>query len=295
MSMNVIDTDDYFASGISVLKFGGGEWRAEVPRWKFQSAHIFAKIRKFDQFGPLMEVISALTSQQVAVHVFAPYLPGLRQDRNNGGDTGLTARNTGRLLGGATTITTLDPHSRLGVDEFVRGHGNTGPTIRIVDPATYLPDILTKKYTHILVPDKGAVGRSTRIAEILGIPNIVKAHKKRDEATGRLSDFEIEDGLSSDSKNMMPRESRILLADDICDGGGMFIGLLEVLRKINYETPIDLFVSHGIFSRGFDTLLTGRHSFSEVITTNSWCIAPDTLPRLQVHNILPYYLGGLTP
>ena len=294
--MIVIDTDDYAASGIKTFQFPGGEWHVEVPEWRFHAAHIFAKIRNFTEFGPLLGVISALRSQRVAVHVFAPYLPGLRQDRNPGGNTPLTSRIVGNLFSEASSVTTVDPHSKVGLGEFVRGYGK--PTVRVLAPKVYLPDILNEKYTHILVPDEGAVERSTNVARILGIPNIVLAHKTREFATGKLTGFTIEDGLSSTNLDPLPRESRILLADDICDGGGTFVGLLAVLRRINYETPIDLFVSHGIFSKGVGVLLNTRDGdcFSKVITTNSWY--DDRYPygdRFQAHDILPYYLGGLTP
>lgn len=303
--MNVIDTDDYAASGIKTFQFPGGEWHVEVPTWRFKSVHVFAKIRSFNEFGSLLGVISALRTQGVAVHVFAPYLPGLRQDRNPDGHTPLTSRIVGNLLRQASTVTTVDPHSRLGLEEFMRGYG-TPTHVRVVPANVYLQDVLTEKYTHILVPDAGAVARATETALLLGIPNIVLAHKVRDFGTGRLTGFRVEDGLSSGSKNPLPRESRILLSDDICDGGGTFLGLLDVLRKINYETPIDLFVSHGIFSQGVKALLGGPEVFHRVITTNSW-YNPSRVPygeqaahyldngRLVVHDILPYYLGGLTP
>lgn len=302
--MNVIDTDDYAASGIKAFRFPGGEWHVEVPTWRFSAAHIFVKIRNFSGFGPLLGVISALRKQQVAVHVFAPYLPGLRQDRNPGGNTPLTSRITGTLFSEASSVTTIDPHSQTGLDEFIRGYNKPG--VKVIAPKVYLPDMFTDNYTHVLVPDDGAVTRSTEVARRLGIPNIVFAHKTRDFATGRLTGFTIEDGLSSTHTSPLPSDSRILLADDICDGGGTFIGLLEVLRKINYETPIDLFVSHGIFSRGVRELLDQADCFHKVITTNSWA-NPTRSPygeqfarytdngRLVVHDILPYYLGGLTP
>ena len=290
--MNVIDTDHYAESGVKTFQFPGGEWHVEVPTWRFKTAHIFAKIRKFDQFGPLMGVISALRSQGVSVHVFAPYLPGLRQDRNNDGNTPLTSQIVGMMLQRASSVTTLDPHSTLGLQKFREGFQH--PNLRVIEPVTYLPDFFHHKYTHILVPDAGAVERSTEVARILGIPNIVRAHKVRDFNTGHLSGFTIDEGLSSTHAQPLPSDSRILLADDICDGGGTFIGLLNVLRRINYETPIDLFVSHGIFSKGLDVLLNGSDRFTNVITTDSWCQLPST-DRFKVHNVLPYYIGGLTP
>lgn len=87
---NVIDTDDYLKSGIETFKFPGGEWHANVPKWSERSVHVFAKLREWDDVGQLMVVCDALRSQQVDVYLFAPYLPGARQDRNPDGLTPLT-------------------------------------------------------------------------------------------------------------------------------------------------------------------------------------------------------------
>jgi ribose-phosphate pyrophosphokinase len=54
--------------------------------------------------------------------------------------------------------------------------------------------------------------------------------------------------------------------DDICDGGGTFIGLVDALKKKN-AGDLYLAVSHGIFSKGFDEL-TG--SFKTIFTTDSF-------------------------
>lgn len=298
----MIDTDDYAASGIEILTFPGGEPHANVPLWPYKDASIHVKIREFENVGPLLAVTDALKSQGVNVHYFAPYIPGLRQDRNFEGRTPLTSRIYGHLFAQADTITTLDPHSEMGFSHFRRAAGNN--SVRIIDPVVYLPAILTMKYTHIIIPDTGAVDRTTRVAEILGIPNIVQAHKHRDEASGRLSAFSLDEGLSSDSNSPMPRNSRILIADDICDGGGTFLGIMSVLRRINYEIPCDLYVTHGIFSQGFDKLLgkgTGNdytHGFSHIYTTDSWHESGrlnESPSRVTTLPLAPYYLGGLHP
>jgi ribose-phosphate pyrophosphokinase len=41
------------------------------------------------------------------------------------------------------------------------------------------------------------------------------------------------------------------IVDDICDGGGTFVGLAALLKS-RHAGKIVLIVSHGIFSKGFD-------------------------------------------
>ena len=53
--------------------------------------------------------------------------------------------------------------------------------------------------------------------------------------------------------------------DDICDGGGTFIGLASELMSKN-AGAIYLAVTHGIFSNGFDGL---NRKFRGIFTTDS--------------------------
>ena len=62
--------------------------------------------------------------------------------------------------------------------------------------------------------------------------------KVRDFATGKLSTFQCED---------LPETGRLLVVDDICDGGGTFMGLAQATGLP--KERLDLWVSHGVFSR----------------------------------------------
>src|SRR6266436_4439963 len=70
-----------------------------------------------------------------------------------------------------------------------------------------------------------------------------KYRKLRDARTGELSGF----GINNDIEEY----EKALIVDDICDGGGTFIGLAELIHGINPGMELSLYVSHGIFSKGF--------------------------------------------
>jgi len=57
-----------------------------------------------------------------------------------------------------------------------------------------------------------------------------------------------------------------LIVDDICDGGGTFLGLAEELKECN-SGDLYLAVSHGIFSKGSQTLLD---NFKSIYSTDSF-------------------------
>ena len=86
-------------------------------------------------------------------------------------------------------------------------------------------------------PDDGA--RFKYHADFPNVPN-VWAQKTRDQATGELG----EATLTGDVAN-----ARVLIVDDICDGGATFVRLASALRA-GRAAKVCLFVSHGLFTKG---------------------------------------------
>ena len=103
-----------------------------------------------------------------------------------------------------------------------------------------------KEYSHLVSPDAGAYKKVNSIASLEDLP-VIPALKTRDTSTGRLSNtILITDGVKN--------PSRLLVIDDLVDAGGTFILLGKELKKVFPDIPVDLYVSHGIFSKGTDEL-----------------------------------------
>lgn len=95
----------------------------------------------------------------------------------------------------------------------------------------------------LIAPDKGAKERYD--LDSYRLP-VLEGGKIRDPKTGALTGFSINPYIRSFDK--------ALIVDDICDGGGTFIGLGEEIHKLNPTIELSLYVSHGIFSKGFESL-----------------------------------------
>lgn len=91
---------------------------------------------------------------------------------------------------------------------------------------------------------------------------VIQCDKTRCVETGRITGFKILDGN--------PEGHFCLQVDDICDGGGTFLGLAD---KIAERSPAGqaLYVTHGIFSRGTDVL---REKFQYLFASNSFPCDP---------------------
>lgn len=183
----------------------------------------------------------------------APYLPSARGDHDATDDARVAARLTAAT--GVAQIVTVDPHSPVWVDEVRRG-GVAVSVIEAVDlvecGAAHHPG-----WAGVVAPDKGACDRAGRVASRLGVPLYV-AGKQRNPANGKLSGFVAPDGL--------PDEGRLLVIDDICDGGGTFAGLADAISCTKPQLALHLWVSHGCFTGRWRDNLAG---YASVTSTDS--------------------------
>lgn len=237
---------------------------------KVQGCHrvkIVARLANGDDFMGLTLLADALAERGVEQpRLVLPYLPYSRADRRfvDGDCFGLKmfSRAIGHLVD-PYSVTTFDAHSPISEKMFSR--------------YTYFSDVSPRKMIElvqntmldhspvgILLPDKGAARYGIEAPT---------CEKIRDPKTGRLSGFTVP------SLDSFADKESILIIDDICDGGGTFIGIAEELRKAGWKKPLFLWVSHGIFSKGTSELL--RH-FQHIFTTNSFTKEFPGVTRLDV-------------
>lgn len=208
-----------------------------------------------------------------------PYLPGARMDRGIPEGAKVYADFLGQVVAPRRMIT-LDPHSAAALETYETYMEMTGvsvfPVERIIRKEIQDPtqDEKSDTYVGVIAPDAGAVERTTNAARAMGVP-VYRAEKSRDFATGKLSGFHMIDELPSDGK--------LLIVDDICDGGGTFIGLAEA-TGIPKER-LDLWVTHGIFSKGLESL---KEKFGTIYTTDSFSDLSGVDDALKVIPLVKY-------
>lgn len=221
----------------------------------------------------------AVRSRGEKLLIALPYLPGARADRGIPFGAKVYADFINNL--GADRVICLDPHSPR-MPSMIKNL-TVYPVERVIRKVLGdQGDTYGHPYVGVIAPDKGAHDRAKSAASMLHVP-VFQAEKVRDFATGKLSGFECE---------QLPADGKLLLVDDICDGGGTFIGLADHLNESQgvAGARLDLWVTHGIFSKGVSEL---RKRFDHIHTTNSWSSWDVTLPSLTQHNISPYLLGDL--
>lgn len=95
----------------------------------------------------------------------------------------------------------------------------------------------------VVGPDAGSREKATQAAIRLGTPVLLLSKVRKD---GQV----VYEDLTPDMIN-----GRVLIVDDICDGGRTFISAGEMIRRTQPRvTKLSLHVTHGIFSQGLDKL-----------------------------------------
>ena len=265
--MKVIDSDRYSEAGIETMVFPGGEPHVKVPRME-EDVILILRLRSWADVGFAVLVIDAFERQGRLRHCFVPYFPAARQDKTDG-RAALSLAVIGRLFG-TTPIRVFDPHSVKLLE-----HVNVARAYMPADlDLPIKPDVV-----GIIAPDEGARGRAVHFRDrFYPAAPMVLATKRRDPQTGALSNYQLP---------ALARAGRYIIVDDICDGGGTFNLLAEAFAGRAAELAgtclLDLFVSHGIFSKGLGAIAEGIGS---ITTTDSWCRLPED-GRLRVLPLAP--------
>jgi ribose-phosphate pyrophosphokinase len=204
----------------------------------------------------LSDAVDHLLAPGTEKFLTLPYLPYSRADRRftEGDCFGLKA--FGNVINGLRfdKVLTFDVHSPI-ARKYIANLKNLSPETRIKD---VLKKLTAEQRLGILLPDKGAVRYDFVNSLILPI---FQADKIREPQTGKLSGFSVPTGWA------LKDIDALLIVDDICDGGGTFVGIADELKKVAPQTDLYLYVSHGIFSAGLGRLGT---AFKKIFTTDSF-------------------------
>jgi ribose-phosphate pyrophosphokinase len=126
---------------------------------------------------------------------------------------------------------------------------------------------------YLVFPDLSAKNRY-HVGELSKLPRLI-CYKERDQLAGNITGHTMSyRDLHSDMTiqyvnmaNIAKPGQRFLIIDDLCDGGATFISVAKKLRSQVPDIIIDLYVTHGIFSKGKEHLLA--NGINNIYTTNS--------------------------
>lgn len=238
------------------LTFSGGEPHIKIhAKGTINKPVVIShRINNFEDFGLTLMAIDALKRLEVpGIELFIPYFPGARQDRVMVKGEALSVKVYADILNSLDLdrVIIFDPHSEV------------APALinncKSIDNSYFIKKCLEKIDEEVLLiaPDAGSLKKAHALAVKLGGLTVIECSKKRDPRTGQLSGFVVH------AEDLQKKSC--LIVDDICDGGGTFLGLADKLQDKNCG-KLYLAVSHGIFSKGLSEL---QKQFTQIFTTNS--------------------------
>lgn len=172
--------------------------------------------------------------------LYLPYIPYARQDRVMTNGEPLSAAVFGQILNlcNFDRVIVDDPHSDVAPSHI--------KNVSIFDQYEMALEILGEGFfgdAIIVAPDAGAIKKVSKLAKLVGHSEIGVGTKHRDLLTNEITGTTYS-GPSVDGE-------RVVMIDDICDGGRTFIELGKVLREQG-ASEVVLYTTHGIYSYGAD-------------------------------------------
>lgn len=236
--------------------FSGGEPHIKILEEinEGEEVTITTHIKSFNDVGMLLLATDALRRMDIEkIHLFLPYFPAARQDRLMTIGEPLSVKVYADIINAQNyqSVTILDAHSEVAPALLNR--------VKNISNHNFVTNCLRNIKDGVLIaPDGGALKKVYQLSQSLGGIPVVACSKQRDVKTGKLSGFKV---YTEDLEG-----KTCVIVDDICDGGGTFLGLAEKLKAKNCGKLI-LIVTHGIFSQGLEKL---EKVFDKIYTTNSF-------------------------
>ncbi|WP_298509617.1 ribose-phosphate diphosphokinase [uncultured Kordia sp.] len=250
---------DFTPLGTSIdfemFTFSGGEPHIKIKEAINDAVTITQRITSFNDLGMILVATDALRRMNVKeISLFIPYFPAARQDRVMIPGEALSVKIYADIINSQNyeKVSVFDPHSEV-TPALVNN-------VEVIDNHEYVKQCLQtiKEEIVLISPDGGALKKIYKLSAYLGGIEVIECSKKRDVKTGALSGFTV---YSDDLKGKTG-----VVVDDICDGGGTFLGLGKALQEKNVG-DVHLIVSHGIFNKGFEAL---ESIYKTIFTTNSF-------------------------
>lgn len=250
--------------------FKGGEPHIKIDTLELLEDEVLisARINSFNDLGLFIVTVNAIRNfdSNIKISAMVPYFPGARQDRVMVPGEPFTVKIYADIINNLQldTVYVFDTHSDVTaalVDniEIISNHRFIN---KVVNDIIYKNSKYTNQKINIISPDAGANKKILKVAQAVKWQNnIIKCDKTRDITTGDITNFEV----YANNEALLKRIN--IIVDDICDGGGTFIGLAKALIKKGADPDrLYLAVSHGIFSQEFKKL---DNYFDMVYTTDS--------------------------
>jgi ribose-phosphate pyrophosphokinase len=252
---------------ISKMTIDGKDETHKMKLWKFPAGEVGVKLEgvlisrmsivtfdvKYENSDDIMYMLNLYDALQHICPVFQgcyfyiPYLPYSRQDRVCHDGESFALNVFGQVLG-------LMPLAKF-FTEDLHSHVSKQVIENLIEEPQENCARSLPKYDMIVAPDKGASLKIYKHEQVSLGTEVVICEKKRTGFTISTVD------LPYDTVR-----GNVCVVDDLGDGMGTFLVLAEMLKRTQPNiTTLDLYVTHGLFTKGLDGV---RKYYNKVYVSN---------------------------
>src|SRR5579884_1473907 len=243
-------TDDGLAYNIVPTMFPDGTSQV----WKLPEDLVKSRILEvtwnFENEREVIDLLSLRKIQRGQWYLHIPFLPYGRQDKEASNTSTFNLRVFADLVNllDCAEVTSVDSHNPEVTGQLIKNFTNV--------PVTALHKLIVDETQpdYLVYPDLGAKNRYYT-SDFSSIPRVI-FYKERDQLTGQIVGHTLSyrdaQGITiqgADMGKIAKPGQRFLIVDDLCDGGATFISIARKLREQVPGIEIDLFVTHGVFSK----------------------------------------------
>lgn len=219
---------------------------------------IVARIQNSAHVMELVMVVDALRKlDNTPIRLVLTYVPYGRQDRVCDLGESFSLKAFAGIINSLNfeKVIVIDPHSDVTGAVF-----NNVEIISQLQVINSWPKLIKEAMGCVLVsPDSGSNKKTFELTKYFSQARFIRADKLRDMATGNIKETVVYENNLSGCNTM--------ICDDLCDGGRTFIELAKVLKDKGAKS-VDLYTTHGIFSKGTQCLIDA--GIDQIWTTNSF-------------------------
>lgn len=227
-------------------RFPAGEVgvKIEVEQWNLMhecAYQIHLNWEGNDDLFALAQLVEALRGfDATEIELYIPYFPYARQDRR-------CQLGEGHALKMAATFI-----NSLNFDRVIVDDPHSYVVEAVLERATFTPQAVCAtrlpKYDYFIAPDAGAAKKIYTHRQVtMDRTKVLVADKTRDEK-GNITGM-----VLHGAEQLLGKTACVV--DDICDGGATFLAVAyEVLQPQCRPSKLDLYVTHGIYTKGLGEL-----------------------------------------
>lgn len=239
---------------IEIFKFPDGEPHIRLGEFdRKNEVLVKCRVSNPDDLFILLQVGNILSRSGVVYRVEIYYLMSARMDRVISYSEAFSLEIVTRMISslGYESVSVLEPHSE-----------RTAKLLARYDRSRFGPSLSMVTNDFIIVfPDEGAYDRYGSV--LPKDSKVLLCRKTRDLETGQLTGFELINPEVINDNPGIP----LKVIDDLCDGGGTFAGIANLLAKYAPNRERHIQVVHMVNPKGIETL---AKNYDKVIFTNSY-------------------------